>query len=973
MADETNKKSSVAELEEKILEFWNKNNIFEKSLAKPSPKGEFVFYDGPPFATGLPHYGHIVPGTIKDVIPRYKTMQGYHVPRKWGWDCHGLPLENLVEAELNLRTKKDIEEYGIDRFNKRAHDSVLRYADDWKKSVPRLGRWVDMENDYKTMDTSYTESVWWVFKTLYDKGLIYEGFKSMHLCPRCETTLSNFEVAQGYKDIVDFAVTVKLKLEEGSYLLVWTTTPWTLPGNMAAAVNKDEEYVEVEYEGERIILAKKRLDILEGPHKVISTFPGSKLVGKNYTPPFDYYTDSDISGKSHAWKIYHAPYVSMEDGTGAVHLAPAFGAEDMELAQEKGIPIVHHVKRDGTFAPEVKDFSGLPVKPKDGSTSSPHGHQTVDIEIIKHLAHNGLLFKKEKITHSYPLCWRCDTPLLNYASHSWFVKVTQVRDTILRENKKTTWIPPEFRDGRFGKGIEQAPDWAISRSRYWGAPLPVWRNEETGETVVVGSTQELKAHSASTIAEQADLHRPNIDSIVLRGKDGSKLKRVSEVFDCWFESGSMPYGSNHYPFEHLDKFNPKGGFFKKPKGFPADFIAESIDQTRGWFYSMLVLSVSLFGRAPYKAVITNGMVLAEDGRKMSKRLKNYPEPMDVVNRYGADALRYYLLSSPVIKGEDLNFSEKGVDEVMKKVIVRLGNVLAFHMLYRNKNTTAHTSSEHVLDRWIIARAESVVRDVTSTLEQYELDRATRPLGVFVDDLSTWYVRRSRDRFKGTEADDALATLEYVLLSFSKVMAPFMPFFAEHLYQTLKKDTDSESVHLTSWPSFSKATDAGAKLISDMDEVRNIVSQGLQARARAGIKVRQPLALLTVKSRNKALEENKELLSLIQDEVNVKKVSFDPSISEEVVLDTTLTQELRDEGAVRELIRHIQDMRKKQEFSPHDQVALTIQADPETQELIDKWKGAIKHTASLSSITFSSVDGEPVSLSESSSVVLGIKS
>jgi len=689
MAESKKEKSDVARREEEILAFWEKEKIFEKSLKKEAPNGEFVFYDGPPFATGLPHYGHILPGTVKDVIPRYKTMRGYRVARRWGWDCHGLPLENLIEKELNLKTKKDIEELGIEKFNKAARDSVLRYADDWKKIIPRMGRWVDMDNDYKTMDTSYTESVWWVFKTLYDKDFIYEGFKSMHICPRCETTLSNFEVNQGYKDITDFAVTVKLELEDepGTFLLIWTTTAWTLPGNMAAAVNREAIYAELGIRNkesgkeEHIVVAKERIkDVVgDGEYKIIKEFKGEELVGKKYKPPFDYYLKADIKGKENAWKVYHAPYVSTEDGTGTVHLAPAFGEEDMELAQKEGIPLVHHVGLNGKFTKDVKDFAGMLVKPKDD-------HQKIDIEIIKNLAHRGLLFKKEKVTHSYPHCWRCDTPLLNYAASSWFVKVTAIKSLLMEENKKIRWVPKEIRDGRFGKGLESAPDWAISRSRYWGAPLPVWKCAKEGCSgiEVIGSIKELREKTKNKkVSKDPDLHRPYIDEYRFSCSSCSAkdMQRIPDVFDCWFESGSVPYGEHHYPFENTDVFDPE-----KDIGFPADFIAESIDQTRGWFYSMLVLSVALFGKSSYKTVITNGMVLAEDGRKMSKKLQNYPDPIELLNVYGADALRYYLLSSPIIKGEDLNFSEKGVAEVMRKVIMRLSNVFSFYQLYRSPNS-----------------------------------------------------------------------------------------------------------------------------------------------------------------------------------------------------------------------------------------------------------------------------------------------
>lgn len=1172
-------KSDVAKREEEILDFWQKNNIFEKSEQKDAPKGEFVFYDGPPFATGFPHYGHILAGTIKDAIPRYKTMRGYQVRRKWGWDCHGLPLENEIEKELGLKNKKDIEELGVGKFNVAARNAVLRYADDWKKIVPRMGRFVDMENDYKTMDTNYTESVWWVFAELNRKGLIYEGFKSMHLCPRCGTTLSNFEVAQGYKDIVDFAVTVKLELkdEPNTYLLVWTTTPWTLPGNMAAAVHEDSVYVRIQnkaklrktpegepfrkFSREYFIIAKEKFNdyFAEAEFEILEELKGSELIGKSYKPPFDYFVDSINKGKvSHidqktqgsfdrAWKIYHAPYVSLEEGTGAVHLAPAFGAEDMELAQEKEVPLVHHVDKEGKFTEEVKDFAGMAVKPKD-TKEEPNKHQEADIEIIKNLAHRNLLFKKEKVTHSYPHCWRCDTPLLNYAATSWFVRVKEIKEKILKENKKIGWIPESIGEKRFGNWIENSPDWAISRARYWGAPLPVWKNEKTEKLFVMSSVEDLKnrvkksgnsyflmrhgeadsntkgvvssvidaqdtltergkeqveeslselraknidlifaspyprvKETAELIAQrldkrpedivfdkrlqeiqlhafngrpvseyhaflhegenwsmqkpeggeswqdvkqragdclyelekqyqnknilivahnsvlrmmesvsngwkldtpfdhdddgkrfnngevrtagfvplphnaryELDLHRPFIDEIELVDEDGTLLERVPDVFDCWFESGSMPYGQHHYPFENTDIFEPKGGLLKRSKGYPADFIAEGLDQTRGWFYSLIVLGTALFDKAPYKNVIVNGLVLAEDGAKMSKRLKNYPDPMDVVDKYGADAIRYYLLSSPIVRGEDLNFSEKSVAEVMRKNIGRLSNVHAFYKLYEGDRKHTEVHSPHVLDRWIIARFNELVRETTKYMDAYELDKGARPLSDFIDDLSTWYLRRSRDRFKeeGEDKEHALATLRFVLEGTAKIMAPFMPFHAEYLFREVRSLTIKESVHLEAWP---EAGDVNSELLEHMKHTRDIVSLALEARAHEGIKVRQPLSVLKM-----GKELGEEFNALIRDEVNVKEVVFDEGVANGVSLDTTLTPELKEEGMVRDVIRHIQELRKKEELTPHDAISLIVASSKEGEETLKKFEDDIKKSVLAESISYKETDGPEV--------------
>lgn len=1150
-------RGDVAKREEEILDFWNANNIFEKSKNKPAPNGEFVFYDGPPFATGLPHYGHILAGTIKDVIPRYKTMRGYKVRRRWGWDCHGLPLENQIEEELGLENKRDIEELGVEKFNTAAKNAVLRYADDWRKIVPRLGRWVDMDRDYKTMDATYTESVWWIFKQLQERGLVYRGFKSMHLCPRCGTTLSNFEVNLGYKDITDFAITVKfpLKDEKSTSLLVWTTTPWTLPGNMAAAVHKDKTYVKVSIEKERVILAKERLSELGENSNVMEEFSGAQLVGKQYEPPFDYFTTANIEGKEHAWKIYHASYVSMEEGTGAVHLAPAFGEEDMELAQEHGVPLVHHVDQEGRFTKDVKDFAGQLVKPKD-TKEEPEKHSEADIEIIKYLAHKELLFKKEKITHSYPLCWRCDAPLLNYASNSWFVKAKQLCNKLVSENKQIHWVPNEVGKKRFGNWLENVRDWAISRERYWGAPLPVWKHPEKENYTFIGSVEELKKHTkrsgnryflmrhgeamcntkgilnadasvhnplteagkrraeraaqklapskidfivhsplertretaeivarelklskehvvedgrlrevafgecegktieghhsffafaraqltklsegietwaavkrrttevlydlekkyegknilmishngslqmiqagargysadecVESIAEnrfgfetgevqeldfvplshnddyELDLHRPYIDELAVVDGNGTRLQRVPDVFDCWFESGAMPYGQNHYPFENTDSFDPKSGWFKKAKGYPADFIAEGLDQTRGWFYSLLVLGVGLFKHSPYKNVIVNGMILAEDGQKMSKRLKNYPDPMDVTHRYGADALRYYLLSSHVVRGEDLNFSEAGVAEIMRKIVTRLSNVHAFYELYGEKEVATSKPSSNSLDVWIQVRLNELILQTTDAMERYELDQAARPIAQFVDDLSTWYLRRSRDRFKegdGADKTAASATTRAMLIAVSKVMAPFMPFYAESLYRGLQGE--KESVHLDDWPSSRKQSAKEKTLLADMEAVRAAVTLGLEARSKAGIKVRQPLRALTLK--DTTLSGRDELLALVKAEVNVKAILFDPRIEGAAVLDTVLTDELKEEGMFRDFARLVQDLRKKARLAPSDRAVLAISTDERGRAFVEKHKPELAQATLLSEVLFTEVAGEVVSV------------
>jgi len=1146
--DESEKKlSDIAKREEETLASWQDLHIFEKSLKQTKGGEPFVFYDGPPFATGFPHYGHMLASTIKDAIPRYQAMRGRYVRRVWGWDCHGLPIENLIEKELGLEHKKDIEEYGVEKFNEASRASVYRYDTEWKKFIPRIGRFVDMEHSYSTMDASYTESVWWAFKELHKKGLVYQGFKPMHICPRCETTLSNNEVTSNYKDITDISVTAKFELvdESGTFVLAWTTTPWTLPGNVALAVSPDAEYMKVAIGDERYILASARADTaLSGKeYTTVSRMKGSELVGLQYKPIFDYYSEQGtLDNRENGWKIYGAGFVTMESGTGVVHIAPAFGEDDMNLGTKENLPFVQHVAMDGTMKKEVRDFAGVSVKPK---SDEKDGHQATDILIIKHLAGIGALFSKEKIVHAYPHCWRCETPLLNYSAESWFVKVSELKDKLLSENAKTSWVPKNMRDGRFGKWLEGARDWAISRSRYWGSPIPVWQCEKCEAREVLGSRAELlertkksgnkyivmrhgeaesnvkrvvsskidgssaygltqngrmlaeetgkklknneidiiitsplvrtketaeivagaigfdtrkiivderikeidtgvfdgrsideyrghfvsmaekftkrpeggenlldvkrrvmsflegleKEYSGKTILIvtheypiwmfmtgiegayiargleikdgkedfvatgevkeikyapfphnadfEFDLHLPYIDEVAVLCKCGGEMSRVPYVFDCWFESGSMPYAQFHYPFENKELLK---------KNFPADFIAEGVDQTRGWFYSMMVLSVALFDKAPFKNVIVNGMTLAEDGQKMSKSRKNYPDPVDVINKYGADAVRYYLLSSPIVHAEDLAFSERGVDEVVKKITMRIMNVLSFYELYSAGAPQVRSAHTNLLDHWILARLAELGTDMTGAFDRYELDRAVNPIGLFVDDLSTWYIRRSRNRFKSDEPKeraDALSTTRVVLLEFSKLLAPVMPFLAEHIYQNLQGV--KESVHLDVWPSFDEPNYAD---LSSMAEARRVVSLALEARAKAGIKVRQPLAKLTIK--DTLLVGKKELADIILDELNVEDVVIDTG-ELSIELDTNITPELKRKGQYRDLLRIVQELRKQTGLTPSDVVTLEIATDEEGRALVEEFSTYIKKASLIKEIVFKDVHGDPVSI------------
>ena len=913
-------KSEAAKREEAILAFWERERIFDKTLAKKSPKGEYVFYDGPPFATGLPHYGHIVAIVIKDAAPRYFTMRGYHVPRVWGWDCHGLPIENIVEKELGFKHKKDIKAYGVAKFNERCRERVLTYVHEWKKIIPRIGRWADMENAYLTMERPFMESVWWVFKQIYDKGFVYEDYRSMHICPRCETTLSQQEVAEGYKDVKDIAVTVEFKLvdDPDTSFLAWTTTPWTLPGNVALAVGPEMDYVTIEKKDEgvgkvvRFIFSKSRLDALFGDqeYRVVREQKGKELVGTRYTPLFDYYaSDATLKNRENGWKVYAADFITAEEGTGIAHEAPAFGADDWELLKKVNLPFVQHVNMDGTMKPEVTDFAGMEVKPRSDNDSV---RLSTDIAVLKYLQEHGKLFSKENVTHAYPHCWRCETPLLNYATSSWFVSVTKLKKNLLKNAEYISWSPMHIKEGRFGKWLEGARDWSISRQRFWASVIPLWRCEKCKKIKVFGSIAELETASGKKVN---DLHKHIVDEVTVPCECGDEMHRIPDVLDTWFDSGSMPYGERHYPFENKEQFED---------AFPAQFIAEGIDQTRAWFYYLHVLAGALFGKNVFQHVIVNGIVLAEDGKKMSKRLQNYPDPMEVVEKYGADALRLYLLSSPVVQAENLAFSESGIDEIAKKNIGRLHNVLAFYALFAD-GTESSRSGSHVLDRWILARLDELVDETTTGYEKYELDKATRPLTLFIDDLSAWYVRRSRDRFKEERTKkEALATLRYVLRTLSIVMAPAMPFLAEEIFQKVREDSDPESVHLADWPEIKKkwsffGSDTDKKLIDDMTRVRSLASEVLQLRQKENIKVRQPLFVTTI-----PVTLTLEFKEILAEEVNVKKVIFDSG--KKLALDTVLTPELIKEGDEREMARAVADARKAEGFSPKDKVRTEVRSE-----------------------------------------------
>ena len=851
-------------LEEEILALWAESGTFEKSVSQRPAENPFIFYDGPPFASGLPHYGHLLQSIIKDVVPRYWTMRGRRVERRFGWDCHGLPVENEAEQQLGLKSRHDVLEYGVPKFNEYCRSLVLRYTAEWKELIQRIGRWVDWSSTYHTMDPEFMESVWWVFKTLWDRDLIYEGYCSLAYCPRCATSLSNFEVNQGYKDTQDPSITVRFRVRghEGLSILAWTTTPWTLPSNTGLAVGTQIDYARVRLRtGEQLIVARSLLDQVfrKMPEEIfhVEDQPVDELLGMTYEPLFDYFSALADAG---AFRVVAADFVSTESGTGIVHVAPGFGEEDYQLGVREGLPVVCPIDAECRFTAEVGDYAGEFVK-------------DTDTPIIRRLRRSEQLFSEGSIVHSYPFCWRCDSPLIYRTISTWFVNVEQIKESMLAANSQIWWIPEHIREGRFGKWLAGARDWNISRQRYWGTPLPIWRDEESGETICVGSRAELEQLSGRTIV---DLHKHYIDDIELPSANGgdNKLRRVPEVLDCWFESGSMPYAQNHYPFENRDYFEGN---------FPADFIAEALDQTRGWFYTLTILSAALFDKPAFRNCIVSGMLLAEDGRKMSKRLKNYPEPTEMVHTYGADALRLYLLNSPVMKGEEMRLTEEGIRQSLRDVIIPLWNAYSFFVTYANIDSwspaaAASTPPVHRLDRWILSELQTLVQSINSEMEAYRLYRTVPAMVAFVGKLTNWYIRRSRRRFWKSDDDEdklsAYATLYRVLVTFVKTLAPVLPFVSESIYRNLISAADSdepESVHLCDMPQADDSLRDDA-LEAQMELAMKAVNLGRSLRNRHELKTRQPLQrLFLLPPHDEGRVEITEVADLIAKELNVKEV------------------------------------------------------------------------------------------------------
>ncbi len=872
---------NFVENENRTGKFWEENKIFEKSVKKNEGHPMYMFYDGPPTANGKPHIGHVLTRVIKDMIPRYRTMKGYEVPRKAGWDTHGLPVELEVEKEIGIEGKDEIEAYGIEPFIGKCKESVWKYKGMWEQFSHKVGFWADMDDPYVTYDDNFIESEWWALKEIWKKGLLYKGFKVVPYCPSCGTPLSSHEVAQGYKTLKDRTAVVRFKVSgEDAYFLAWTTTPWTLPSNIGLCVNPDDDYAKVKcVDGYTYYMAVALLDKVLGPlaeegekaYEILETFKGIDLEHKEYEPLYQCAADAAAKQHKKAFFVYCDSYVTMTDGTGIVHIAPAFGEDDARVGRKYDAPFVQMVDDKGCLRPETGKFAGMRCKPTAAEVKE--GAVSADPEVLKDLDERGILFSAPKVEHDYPHCWRCDTPLIYYARESWFIKMTAVKDDLVRNNKEINWIPQTIGEGRFGNWLENIQDWGISRNRYWGTPLPVWICPDCGKQHCVGSRQELAELTGNPANETIELHRPYVDNVTFKCPDcGGEMRRVPEVIDCWFDSGAMPYAQLHYPFENKELFE---------KEFPAQFISEAVDQTRGWFYSLHAESTLLFNKPAYKNVIVLGLVLDGDGNKMSKSKGNAVEPMGALEKFGADAIRwyFYINSSPWLPNK---FHDKAVTEYSRRFMGTLWNTYAFWVLYANIDKFDPTKYEldyeklSVMDKWLLSRMNTMVKTTDNNLENYRIPEAAKALESFVDDMSNWYVRRSRERFwaKGMEQDkiNAYMTLYTALVTLSKAAAPMIPFMTEEIYQNLVRTVDEsapESIHLCDFPEVNEAW-IDEKLEASMDEVMHIVVLGRAARNASAIKNRQPLAKMYVKA-DFALDSF--YTEIVTDELNVKALEF----------------------------------------------------------------------------------------------------
>ena len=1007
-------------MEEDVLKYWAEAEVFKKSLARNEGKERYKFYDGPPFATGLPHYGHLLAGTIKDIVPRYQTMRGKYVERRFGWDTHGLPIEALAQDALGVSGTPEIKALGVDKFNEQCRSMVLKYVSEWRKTVTRMGRWVDFDHDYKTMNPDFMETIWWVFKQLWNQGRVYRSHRIMPYSWKLSTPLSNFEAGSNYKDVQDPTVTVRTKAltaesaamkdllakEPTVYLLIWTTTPWTLPENLMMCAGAAIDYVavrDVTDDAKPVyIMAKARLPhIFKKPeqYEVVAEFKGTELKGTSYEPIFPYFADKKAEG---AFRVLNDDYVTTDDGVGIVHIAPAYGEDDFRVCKEAGmLAMVDPLDASCNFTDQVPEYAGRFCK-------------DCDKDIIKRLKAEGKLVHQATITHSYPFCDRTDTPLIYRAIDAWYVKVEDLHDQLVANNNGVHWTPAYVGDKRFGNWLKDARDWNISRNRFWGSCIPVWVNDTDPEDMIcVGSIKELEELSGVKVT---DLHKHYVDKIVIT-KNGKTYHRTPEVLDCWFESGSMPYAQQHY----------MGGADGKPDletfkdFFPADFIAEGLDQTRGWFYTLMLLGTMLFGKSPYRNVVVNGLVLAEDGKKMSKRLKNYPDPTLMLDTYGADAIRLYMIYSPVVRAENLKFSENGIKQILRDLLIPWWNAYSFFVTYANVDgfhdeEVVVPDSPNVLDRWICSSMETLIADVTAAMDEYDLQRAVRPFVAFIEDLTNWYIRRSRRRFWKSQNDGdqlhAYRTLRYVLVQLSKVAAPFTPFISETIYRNLKGKDDPESVHLCDFPT-ARAGARDLALEREMAAVQTIVKLGRQLRVDNDLKVRQPLAKILVAGADTRLDD------LILDELNIKEIAyiadetalcdvsykanfktlgkkcgpkmkavaagiaalkaFNGSATVEgfeltdedvlvtrkpkagmvvasegavvVGLETALTPALIAEGLAREFVSHVQAMRKEADFEVTQRIAVTAEVDADLRAALTAHADYVKAETLATALSF----------------------